>query len=117
MRMTYGEKLEAKIDRFLVELTNESEVFGLIGKGYPGSFYKVYARLARDTKTWWKFEWSAGPSKLDPIKYQAELTVSERATAVWAPLTHLVKFAHDPKREALAKLFARAAELQREEAA
>ena len=73
----YGEEHATDEDRFVASLTKESEFFGLLGKGYPGSFYKVYARAAKDSP-WWKFEVQAGPSTVDPMAYQTKLDVAGR---------------------------------------
>jgi hypothetical protein len=112
MAKSYQERQAAKVDRFVASLTNESEFFGLLGKGYPGSFYKVYVRETRDTKRWWVFEVGAAPSSLDPIKYQARLRVSGRAAAVWAPVPFLADYTHDPAKGSIGKLLARAGELR-----
>jgi hypothetical protein len=114
MAKSYQERQGAKVDRFMASLTDESEFFGLLGRGYPGSFYKVYVRQTRDAKRWWVFEVGAAPSSLDPIKYQARLKVSGRAAAVWAPLPFLADYTHDPAKASIAKLLGRANELRRE---
>jgi hypothetical protein len=100
-----------KIDRFLASLTNESGVFGLLGDGHGLSFYKMYVRTSRTSKAWWKFETGAAPTTLNPMKYQAEVKVSARAPAVWAPLVKVGAYGHHPDRPAIGKLLARAKEL------
>ena len=83
----------------------------MVGKGYPNSCYKVYARPPRKAK-WWRFEVGAAPSTIDPIKDQAKLPVEGRVTVVWAPVHHMINFTHHPERTSIARLLARAAELQ-----
>ena len=113
MPKTHDQRREDKLARFLATLTEESEFFGLFGDGYPTSFYKVYVRPARTSRQWWKFESGAGPwyTNKDPMKYQASLKVSGRATAVWAPLTRIVDYAFSPEKPAIGRLFERANEL------
>lgn len=110
------EKQNAKVDRFLASLTHESEFFGLIGEGYPNSLYKVYVRSTRSSARWWKFEVEARPVKRNPIKHQANVSVSARGTAIWAPLPHLVHFQYHPDKGSIAKLLARATELREQKA-
>jgi hypothetical protein len=112
MVKSYQERQAAKVDKFVASLTSESEFFGLLGEGYPGSLYKVYARETKDSKRWWVFEIGAGPASLDPIKNQAHLKVKGRAAAVWAPLPFLANYTHHPVRNSIPKLLARAAELR-----
>ena len=109
---SFRERQAVKVDKFAASLTNESEFFGLLGNGYPHSFYKVYVRKTKDSKCWWIFQWDAHPTRINPIKHQANLKVEGRVATVWAPLRYLaIDFTHDPERKAIAKLFARAAEL------
>jgi len=112
MKRTYEQRLEAKVDRFLAKLTVDSEIFGLVGRGFPGSFYKVYVRAGADSKRWWKFEWTASPSRIDPIEYQARIPVRGRATTIWAPITDLPDFVCSTARPALVKLMQRGAALR-----
>jgi hypothetical protein len=111
MSKSYRERQAAKVDKFVASLTKDSEFFGLLGRGYLGSFYKVYARLTKDSRKWWRFEVGARPSRINPIKYQGDLPVAGRAAAVWAPLPFLADYVHHPERRAIAKLRARAVEL------
>jgi len=41
MAKSYQERQAAKVDRFVAALTNESEFFGLLGKGHPSPHYSV----------------------------------------------------------------------------
>jgi hypothetical protein len=111
MAKSFQERQADRIDRFVATLTRESEFFGLLGKGYPGSFYKVYVRPLKTSRQWWRFEVGAGASSVDPIKEQARIDVAARAAAVWAPLPFLVDYTHDPNKASIAKLLARAKEL------
>lgn len=116
MPKTYEQKREDKVARFLASLTEESEFFGLFGKGHPTSFYKVYVRPTRTSRQWWKFESAAGPwhTNQDPMKYQAGLKVSGRATAVWGPLGRIADYAFSPEKPAIGRLFDRARALNGE---
>lgn len=96
-------------ERYLASLTAESEFFALVGRGHKNSFYKVFVRRG-EAEPWWSFERDAHPSPFDPIDRQSNLPVAQRAVAVWAPLPHLVSFAHRPS-EAIARLFERARSL------
>jgi hypothetical protein len=112
MARTYEQRQAAKLDRYLASLSEESEFFGLLGTGYPGSFYKVYVRPTIKGREWWRFESSAGPSTTDPIKHQAKLPVTDRAAAVWCPLPFLADYTHDPAKQSIGLLIARAKELR-----
>ncbi len=111
MPMSYEEKEAKKVERYLASLSNESEFFGLLGAGYPDSFYKVYVRSTKTAPKWWKFEDRAAPHHTDPQKYQANLKVSGRAVTVWGPLPEIVSFKWKPHNRAIGLLFARATEL------
>jgi hypothetical protein len=100
------------VDRFVASLTADSEFFGLLGKGYPDSFYKVYVRPTKEARQWWCFEVEAGPSEIDPIVHQGDLDVAGRAAAVWAPLPFLGNYKHDPAKRSMARLWTRANELR-----
>jgi len=112
MRRTLDQRLAAKRDRFLASLTHESEFFGLIGIGYPNSFYKVYVR-ARERSPWRKFEGTMLPSRINLGKEQARIRANGAVEAVHGPFKDLVKFTFMPERVAIKKLFDRAEELNR----
>jgi len=104
---TVNELRDEETEQFLSSLGKWSECFGLIGRGYPNSLYKVYVR-ATQTSPWWCFDLGAAPATVDPIEYQANLPVERRAAAAWVPLHYLVNFTHHPDKFPLAKLMARA---------
>lgn len=103
-----------KLEKFLASLSEESEFFGVLGTGYPNSFYKVYVRSKKTSKNWWKFEVGAGKTSLNPIKYQASLNVSSRAATVWAPIAYLPEYTYAPWKDSIGKLIERAKEIRAE---
>lgn len=98
--------------RYLESLTPDHEVFGLIGAGYPNSFYKLYVR-APGAKQWWRFEHGAGPSRIEPINDQRSVQVTWRAVSVWARVSQLVEYQCHPDKPALVRLMERVREVSR----
>jgi hypothetical protein len=104
-RRTAQARRSAKVERFVASLTAESEFFGLLGTGYRDSFYKIYVRATKDAPRWWRFEVEAGPTRIDPIRYQGDLKVAGRAAAIWAPLPLLRDYKHDQAKRSMALLW------------
>jgi hypothetical protein len=90
------------------KLTNETELFGLFGAGYPTSLYKAFVRLTPNGQ-WYKVESDVGEAE-DPIAYQATLPMSVRQGCLWAPLRLLNNYGVADK-PALAALKERVASL------
>jgi hypothetical protein len=49
-----------------------SDFFGLLGRGFERSFYRAYVR-SDDSCPWWRFELQAWPSSYDPIDRQSRV--------------------------------------------
>lgn len=110
MRKTIAQKQAAKYDKFLATLTKESEVFGLLGRGFPHSFYKVYVR-SEPGKKWWRIEVrGATAESYDPIKREEKLPVTKRTAVVWAPIGDILHYDHMAG-DALDRLYERVTEL------
>lgn len=94
MRQTIEQKQAAKFEKFLATLTKESEVFGLLGKGFPHSFYKVYVR-SEPGKKWWRIEVrGATPEAYDPIRREEKLAVKKRTAVIWSPIADMLHYDH-----------------------
>lgn len=102
--MTREAREERELARLLARLTPEAECFGLFGRGYPGSFYRVHVLLG---KTWWNVEHNAIRGA-DPIAMQRRLQARGLTVAqTWrGPLAELGLFTCDPTRPALVRLLA-----------
>jgi hypothetical protein len=109
MVMSYEQRKGRKIDRWVKALTNDSEFYGLIGKG-TDSFYRVYVRKSKTSK-WWRFEFTANLISSDPIKYCEGLPPEDRVKSVRGELGKMVKYKYFPERVAIKKLFDRSQEL------
>lgn len=108
--MTPDEKKAEEFEKFLASLTTRSEIFGLLGRGFPNSFYTVYVR-PEPTQKWWRVSWkSAMPVAYDPMQKEGEIEVKERCGAVWGPICYLRVYGHMPG-PALDRLVSRANEL------
>lgn len=92
-------------DRYLETLTLDSEFVGVVGRGYPGSFYKVFVR-ASPKSGWVVFEGSSMKHR-DPLKDEERLAVAGRLPIVWAPLAFLVDYRVIPGKPALDALVER----------
>ncbi|HVY61523.1 MAG TPA: hypothetical protein VHF22_07710 [Planctomycetota bacterium] len=101
----FRERTEAKIEKYLAELTADAEAFALFGAGYPTSVYKVYVRASPKAK-WWKFDHSVSPNVPDPMKYQARVKMKARAAALWSPIALLNEYQHHPDKPAVVRLMA-----------
>jgi hypothetical protein len=112
MRKSYEQRRAARADRFVASLTDESEFFGLIGAGCPDSFYRIYVRLTKESRTWWRFEVGAGPSSINPIKRQGNMNVADRAVAMWGPIPFLADYTYDPEKLSIAKFNSRSLVIQ-----
>jgi len=112
MRKTIEQKIAQKFEKFLSSLNAESEILGLLGEGFPHSFYRVYVRSAPG-KPWWKVAFVAKPVKYDPLRRQGKLPVKHRTGAVWGPLLYVLIFDYQPceGQNALALLHQRAHDL------
>lgn len=106
MPIGFEEKQKRAFEMFLSLLDERSEFFGLLGRGFPHSFYKVYARLEH-AKRWWLVDrkWAA-LVPYDPIINRQRTPISMHTGAVWAPLGDLLQFEHIDG-VFLEKLFAR----------
>lgn len=83
-------------DQFLATLGTRSEMFGLLGIGFPTSFYRVFVRTGLPDSDWWNIgSGPAAPARFDPVKKHVERMAQGNAVAVvWCPLQHLVEYDH-----------------------
>jgi hypothetical protein len=85
--------------RLLARLAPDSECFGVIGAGHPGSFYRVHVRIG---SRWFSFEHDVAPCPR-PVPREAP---------TWrGPLRDLADFAVHPERAALIALWATSRDL------
>ena len=108
---------EKRLRAYLAALTVDAEFFGLLGRGYPTSFYKLYVRAAGDA-TWWRFEMGGEPYRSpvgvdrSPLIMQSKIPVAGRAATVWAPLPRLADCDVMHSRDGLERVYVRARELR-----
>lgn len=106
-----NELIGSRMERVLSEVTEQTEVFGLLGRGFPRSFYKIFARVGR---TWWCFE--EGVIRVsDPIshqKYAWNKGSNYPTAAVWGRVGILCHY-DGIERDGVQALLARAYELSK----
>lgn len=110
MVMTYEQRKIRRIDRYINGLTEKSDFLGVLGRGYPNSFYKIYVRANPNTNRWYSFKDSGGLYRQDPVKWQKALAANA-AESVLGKLPDLAKYDVHPDRELLLKLKKRASQL------
>jgi hypothetical protein len=80
-------------EAFLAQLSPEAEMAGLLGHGFPHSFYRVFVR--NPGGQWWRIqEGYCGVKVEDPLKKVARLPATARTGAVFGPLRYLQIFQH-----------------------
>jgi hypothetical protein len=98
-------------EKFLASLDlHDSEMFGLFGRGFPGSFYKVYVR-AQPKQKWWCVKYEAEPVQYDPIECEKKIAVRDRVANVWGPLTYFLIYDFMPSARSLDRLATRVSQL------
>lgn len=86
----------------------DDEFVGLLGRGYPRSFYRAFVRDRFDQ--WWRFQITVDVSNYDPVKYQRSLG-PRAAQTFHGKLKDAAGFDGHPDNPALLRVLARAREL------
>lgn len=88
----------------------EDAFVGLLGRGYPNSFYRAFVRDC--SGQWWRFERQVSLSYYDPVEHQQRLTCEGRAAQTfYGKFSDATRFDGHPGNAALVRLLARAREL------
>lgn len=106
MPKTPEQKAEQKFQKFLAAITKESELFGLLGREYPHSFYRIFIRTDPTAK-WWRIEAGSAQEAKDPFDYQHSLPVKSRTGVVWGSVQYGLVFDHiegEPMRRLVARI-------------
>jgi hypothetical protein len=85
---------------------DEADMLGILGRGYPTSFYRVYVRRPGDR--WIRVEHEARPYRTDPVLEHARMMPRDRTCVVWGRLAYLGLYSVASWKPSLVSLHARA---------
>lgn len=107
-----------KLEKLLTKVTRDTLFFGIIGLGYPNSFYKAYVKIG---SKWYHFEsdYNADeiwPMSWNPVTHQLALLKdgSHPAAVVLGQVRRIVGYRCLERRTHLRELMARIEELNRD---